>query len=165
MSFAADMSIPSSSGLLDFPMLFEIGWEVANKSGGIYTVLRTKVPVTVEEYGDRYCLIGPYIATAAAMEFEEIPPPKPLAGALKKMESQGVVLHFGRWLVPGNPHALLFELGPVWSRIDGWRQYVRCLLAVLLAAAAVEVASLSLCERAESPSVVSPARRGVCALR
>jgi glycogen(starch) synthase len=75
----------------------------------------------VEEYGERYCLIGPFMANAAAVEFEELPPPKPYAEALKKMVSQGVVLHFGRWLVPGNPHALLFELGKSWGRLEGWR--------------------------------------------
>ena len=36
------------------PVLFECAWEVANKVGGIYTVIKTKVPVTVREYGDRY---------------------------------------------------------------------------------------------------------------
>ena len=35
------------------PLLFECAWEVANKVGGIYTVIKTKVPVTVREYGDR----------------------------------------------------------------------------------------------------------------
>ena len=38
------------------PLLFECAWEVANKVGGIYTVIKTKVPVTVREYGDRYVL-------------------------------------------------------------------------------------------------------------
>jgi glycogen(starch) synthase len=35
------------------PLLFEVAWEVANKVGGIYTVIKTKVPVTVKEFGDR----------------------------------------------------------------------------------------------------------------
>ena len=30
-------------------LLFECAWEVANKVGGIYTVIKTKVPVTVSE--------------------------------------------------------------------------------------------------------------------
>jgi glycogen(starch) synthase len=77
----------------------------------------------VEEYGERYCLIGPFMVNAAAVEFEELAPPKPLSEALKKMQSQGVVLHFGRWLVPGNPHCLLFELGSSWTRLDAWRGY------------------------------------------
>lgn len=41
------------------PLLFECAWEVANKVGGIYTVIKTKVPVTVKEYGDRYVFFFP----------------------------------------------------------------------------------------------------------
>ncbi|VBB28731.1 unnamed protein product [Acanthocheilonema viteae] len=40
--------------------VFECSWEVANKVGGIYTVLRTKAPITTEELGDQYCMLGPY---------------------------------------------------------------------------------------------------------
>jgi len=40
------------------PLLFECAWEVANKVGGIYTVIKTKVPVTVKEYGDRYVFLS-----------------------------------------------------------------------------------------------------------
>ncbi|KAI8843627.1 glycogen synthase [Chytridium lagenaria] len=58
------------------PLLFEIAWEVANKVGGIYTVIKTKAPVTVSEYGDRYCLIGPLSYQKAAMEVEAITEPE-----------------------------------------------------------------------------------------
>jgi glycogen synthase len=57
-------------------LLFEIATEVANRGslhtpchlwaekltyavGGIYSVLKSKAPVTTAEYGERYCLIGP----------------------------------------------------------------------------------------------------------
>jgi glycogen(starch) synthase len=39
--------------------LFEIATEVANRVGGIYSVIKSKAPVTTAEYGDRYTLIGP----------------------------------------------------------------------------------------------------------
>jgi hypothetical protein len=64
--------ISITSMQLSKPLLFEIAWEVANKVGGIYTVLKTKAPVTKEEYGDRYCLIGPYNSTTAPIEVEVI---------------------------------------------------------------------------------------------
>ena len=39
---------------------FEFSWEVANKVGGIYQVIKSKVPVSIEELGyDNYVLIGP----------------------------------------------------------------------------------------------------------
>lgn len=37
---------------------FEIAWEVANKVGGIYTVIRSKAFVSAEEMGEHYCLFG-----------------------------------------------------------------------------------------------------------
>ncbi|KAG0337544.1 glycogen synthase isoform 1 [Podila horticola] len=50
------------------PLLFEIAWEVANKVGGIYTVLKSKAPVTSHEYGDRYTMIGPLSYKTAPLE-------------------------------------------------------------------------------------------------
>lgn len=37
---------------------FEVAWEVANKVGGIYTVIRSKAFVSTEELGEQYCLFG-----------------------------------------------------------------------------------------------------------
>ena len=51
--------------------LLEVGWEVCNQLGGIYTVLRSKAPEMVSEWKDRYALLGPYNAGQAAIEFEE----------------------------------------------------------------------------------------------
>ena len=42
--------------LVIYNLLFrclEASWEVANKQGGIYTVLRSKAAVSVREMGDR----------------------------------------------------------------------------------------------------------------
>jgi glycogen(starch) synthase len=103
-------------------LLFECAWEVANKVGGIYTVIKTKVPVTVSEYGDRYCLIGPLSYKTAPMEVEaEEPADKHLAATLELMRSQGVKALYGRWLIEGNPHVLLFDTGSMYSRLDEWK--------------------------------------------
>ncbi len=40
-------------------LLVEIAWEVCNQVGGIYTVIRSKVPCIKESWGENYCLIGP----------------------------------------------------------------------------------------------------------
>jgi glycogen(starch) synthase len=45
--------------------------------GGIYTVIKTKAPVTCQEYGDRYTLIGPLSYKSAPMEVEAIEWDKP----------------------------------------------------------------------------------------
>ncbi|KAF7334391.1 Glycogen [starch] synthase [Mycena venus] len=104
------------------PLLFECAWEVANKVGGIYTVIKTKVPVTVSEYGDRYCLIGPLSYKTAPMEVEaEEPTDEHLAATLDNMRAQGVKALYGRWLIEGAPHVLLFDTGSMYSKLDEWK--------------------------------------------
>ncbi|OGT07740.1 MAG: hypothetical protein A2X78_03595 [Gammaproteobacteria bacterium GWE2_37_16] len=41
--------------------LFEISWEVCNKVGGIYTVLRSKAKQAIKNFGANYILIGPWL--------------------------------------------------------------------------------------------------------
>ncbi|KAI0776849.1 glycogen synthase [Trametes elegans] len=104
------------------PLLFECAWEVANKVGGIYTVIKTKVPVTVSEYGDRYTLIGPLSYKTAPMEVEAQEPKDPhLAATLDNMRAAGVKILYGRWLIEGAPNVLLFDTGSQYSRLDEWK--------------------------------------------
>jgi glycogen synthase len=125
------------------PLLFECAWEVANKVGGIYTVIKTKVPVTVSEFGDRYCLIGMFILSSnafvlllntaaipqgplsyktAPMEVEAHEPEDPhLAASLDAMRQRGVKVLYGRWLIEGAPRVLLFDTGSQYSRLDEWK--------------------------------------------
>lgn len=91
------------------PLLLEVSWEVCNQLGGIYTVLRSKVPSTVSRWGNRYCLVGPYNHATAQVEFE----PAPLVGAVGQVVGQlnemGFSAHYGRWLVSGRPHVVLLD--------------------------------------------------------
>ncbi|KAG0743905.1 hypothetical protein G6F16_010076 [Rhizopus arrhizus] len=104
------------------PILFEIAWEVANKVGGIYTVIKTKVPVTVREFGERYCLIGPLSYKTAPMEVEALEPPtEMLRETLEAMSASGVRYLFGRWLVEGAPYVLLFDTGSISHKLDEWK--------------------------------------------
>ncbi|RCH92681.1 glycogen synthase isoform 1, partial [Rhizopus stolonifer] len=104
------------------PILFECAWEVANKVGGIYTVIKTKVPVTVREFGDRYCLIGPLSYKTAPMEVEALEPPAGIIReTLEAMSNQGVRYLFGRWLVEGSPYVLLFDTGSMGHKLDEWK--------------------------------------------
>ncbi len=91
------------------PMLFEVAWEVCNQVGGIYQVLRSKAPLMVQRWADRYCLIGPYDAKAAAVEFEEVKPPAWIAKVITTLREQGLVVRYGRWMVPGRPRVMLIE--------------------------------------------------------
>lgn len=104
------------------PVLFECAWEVANKVGGIYTVIKSKVPVTVSEFGDRYTLIGPLSYKSAPMEVEAEEPSDPhIAATLESMRVKGVKCLYGRWLIDGNPHVLLFDTGSQYHRLDEWK--------------------------------------------
>ncbi len=98
--------------------LFEVAWEVCNQVGGIYQVIRSKVPFMVERWGDHYCCVGPYEASKAAVEFEESRPGGWMARALEALREQGLVIHHGRWLIPGRPRVLLIEHGLPADRLD-----------------------------------------------
>lgn len=89
------------------PLLFEVSWEACQQVGGIYTVLRSKVPFMVEQWGDRYCVVGPYNPAVSPAEFEEQPPSGPFGDVVKAMREAGWDAHFGRWLVTGRPQAVL----------------------------------------------------------
>ncbi|KAJ2777788.1 glycogen synthase isoform 1 [Coemansia javaensis] len=104
------------------PLLFETSWEVANKVGGIYTVIKTKVPVTVQEYGDRYHLTGPWNRFTAHVEVEEIEPElDAVAAALAAIRADGIQVLYGRWLIDGAPRVILFDIGSAAHKLDEWK--------------------------------------------
>jgi glycogen(starch) synthase len=105
----------------DRPLLFEIAWEVCRQIGGIYTVLRSKAPSTVAEWGDRYFLIGPYDADTAATEFEPMTPGPVLKPALDALSGRNVRIHYGRWLVAGNPPVLLIDYKAAVDRLNEFK--------------------------------------------
>jgi len=88
-------------------LLFEVAWEVCQQLGGIYTVIRSKVPHMMECWGDRYCLVGPYDAARSAAEFEEAPLNGPIGETVEALRRLGLEVHHGRWLVTGQPRTVL----------------------------------------------------------
>lgn len=90
--------------------------------GGIYTVIKTKVPVTVSEFGDRYCLIGPLSYKTAPMEVEaQEPADEAMRKTIDSMRSRGVKILYGRWLIEGAPRVLLFDTGSAYHFLDEWK--------------------------------------------
>lgn len=102
---------------------FEVAWEVANKVGGIYTVIRSKAYVSTEEMGEQLCLMGPYKELCARTEMEEMEFPRgnPLLKAVNVLRSRGYKIHTGRWLVDGNPQLILFDIGSAAWKLDGFK--------------------------------------------
>ncbi|MFN8354290.1 MAG: glycogen synthase [Spirosomataceae bacterium] len=101
-------------------LLIEIAWEVCNQVGGIYTVIRSKVPAMVEEWGDNYFLMGPYFPNTAAVEFEPITDldDSPLGNTIRTMRDLGYNVHYGYWLVTGKPRIILFDFWSVYKNAD-----------------------------------------------
>ncbi|RNI27390.1 glycosyltransferase [Rufibacter immobilis] len=92
------------------PHLLEIAWEACNQVGGIYTVIRSKVPAMIEYWGDQYCLVGPYFPQQAANEFEPTDDYSDVYGqAVLELRAQGVECYYGTWLVTGRPRIVLIN--------------------------------------------------------
>ena len=92
-------------------LLLEIAWEVCNQVGGIYTVIRSKVPAAKEIFGDNYCLIGPGIHPDRNAELDPIADSTDLlARAADRMRKDGYSVFYGNWLVTGRPKVILFDI-------------------------------------------------------
>lgn len=111
-------------------LLFEVATEVANRVGGIYSVLKSKAPVTVAQYKDNYTLIGPLNRATYQGEVEPIDwssreafsdELRPIQNVLQSMTSRGVRFVYGRWLIDGSPRVLLFELDSVAGYLNEWK--------------------------------------------
>ena len=135
-------------------MLFEVSTEAANRGntspsstvqygltvvvGGIYSVIKSKAPVTTAEYGDRYTLIGPLnrasvgskhlevtmrlTSSQAAVEVEPLTPTIPeLATSITNMKARGIDLVYGRWLIEGAPRILLIDTRTGYRWLDEWK--------------------------------------------
>jgi phosphorylase/glycogen(starch) synthase len=89
-------------------ILFEISWEVCNKVGGIYTVVKSKAPL-MKEYYKEYFLIGPYVEDMAKIDFEERKAPKEFLHIFKQLQSDGIFCHYGIWNITGEPSTILID--------------------------------------------------------
>ena len=98
--------------------LFEVSWEVCNKVGGIWTVVKSKIEPTISTYGENYCLVGPYFPDKASSEFQEILPPDSFRGVFESLKKEGISCHFGSWLVPGEPKTILIDFSGFTSQKD-----------------------------------------------
>lgn len=127
---AASQKIKIQNNIPGNTFLFETAWEVCNQVGGIYTVIRSKVPSVIEKWGkDNYCLIGPYFEDQADAHFDPVIDfSTPIGKAVMKMQERGFDVHFGQWIVSGRPNVVLFnpysvfdKLGEI--RLNLWEAY------------------------------------------
>jgi glycogen(starch) synthase len=106
--------------------LFEIAWEVCNQVGGIYTVIRSKVPSVIGKWGnENYCLIGPYFAEQAAAHFDPATDfSTPIGKAVLKLQERGFDVHYGQWIVSGRPNVVLFNPYSVYDKLGEIKYYL-----------------------------------------
>lgn len=102
--------------------IFESSWEVCNKVGGIYTVLSTRAKTLQEAMKDRIIFIGPdFWKESESPYFKE---DKSLFAQWQwEAKEQGLQLRVGRWMVPGEPIAVLVDFHPFFEQkneIYGW---------------------------------------------
>src|SRR3989338_1323337 len=90
-------------------IVFEVSWEVCNKVGGIYTVVKSKAAKMVETYHENYFLVGPYFASKAVAEFQEEMPGEFFKQAFEELKKLGIICHFGKWLIEGSPSVILVD--------------------------------------------------------
>jgi glycogen synthase len=100
--------------------LVEVAWETCNQVGGIYTVIRTKVPAMVEKWEQDYLLLGPYFTQTAAAEFEPLPIDleTPVGRAIDSLRAEGLEIHYGNWLITGKPKIVLFDIASLIKDVD-----------------------------------------------
>ncbi|KAG4303849.1 hypothetical protein PORY_002737 [Pneumocystis oryctolagi] len=105
-------------------ILFEVSMEVSNRVGGIYSVLKSKAPVTSMEYSyDRYIAIGKITDVATNFEVEQLSTEDQptLHETLQYMKERGVNYIYGRWLIDGAPRVLLFDLDNAYHWLNEWK--------------------------------------------
>ena len=94
---------------------FEVSWEVCNKVGGIYTVVTSKADPISKLYKN-YILIGPQIPKKAVGEFQESMPPHEFKSVFDSLRSQGIICHYGKWMIEGYPITILLDYNQFASR-------------------------------------------------
>ena len=98
--------------------LFEVSWEVCNKVGGIYTVIKSKALQIKNHYGENYIVIGPYFAERSMREFDVQVPPAQFKEVFEKLKKEGITCYYGTWLIKGNPIAILLDHSNYFYRAD-----------------------------------------------
>lgn len=116
------MAIKKESLAPKADLLLEISWETCNKVGGINTVLATKAAQMVARYHDGYVLVGPYFEQNSRYQLEKITPPPRLEKIFGNLKAQGIICHFGRWLIDGEPQVILIDFSALWPNVNRYKK-------------------------------------------
>lgn len=96
----------SSRQLLKNIFLFEVSWEVCNKVGGIYTVLRSKLKEVSKNLGNNYIMVGPLLDQNRHFLEEG----GPFCDVIKsQLANKNFDCRVGRWDTEGQPLVVLVD--------------------------------------------------------
>lgn len=88
----------------------EVSFEVSNKVGGIYQVLKSKSTKMKDYYGEGYLAVGFYNEENAMSDFaprEE----NPYSYIFEELEEElGIECHYGVWNIKGSPRTILIDV-------------------------------------------------------
>ena len=104
--------------MLSPDFIFETSWEVCNRVGGIYAVLSTRAASMQKEHPDKVVFFGPDFGEHSNQFFQEDAQLLRAWVAQFHKEHPDIPLRVGRWLVPGQPIAVLLKADALWARKD-----------------------------------------------
>lgn len=99
-------------------IFFEISWETCNKVGGIFTVLSSKAKQMQKHYKNGYFLIGPYFEEKSRTVFKEENASEEYKNIFEQLKKEGIICHFGSWLIEGEPKVILIDFSNLWPQIN-----------------------------------------------
>ncbi len=103
-------------------IFIEASWEVCNKVGGIYTVVKSKAARINENYRS-YFLVGPFFSDKAKVEAQQQIPPDEIKKAISDLEKEGIGCFYGKWLIKGEPNVILLDynsIKPKTNELKSW---------------------------------------------
>ncbi len=108
--------------------VFETGWEICNKIGGIYTVLSTKAGRMKALFGENYLLIGPDVWRETDDNPDFMEDPELFGNWPKIAAGEGLKIRTGYWNIPSKPAVVLVDFTAFFAQKDSifahwWETY------------------------------------------
>ncbi|MFB6203739.1 MAG: glycogen/starch synthase [Candidatus Nanohaloarchaea archaeon] len=103
--------------------LIEVSFEVSNKVGGIYQVLKSKAGKMKDYYGDNYITVGYYDEEGAREDFA---PRKenPFEEVFEKLREEGIECHYGVWNIQDAPRCILVDASDLEKDVDEIKEFL-----------------------------------------
>ena len=112
--------IQNQTLIMDHLELLEVSFEVANKVGGIYQVLKSKSCKMQEYYEDGYLTVGYYEEDSAREDFA--PRENPYNEVFETLRQEGIECYYGVWDIESKPKTILVDPSGLEKNVDDLKQ-------------------------------------------